>query len=73
MAEEKKYWIKPGIAVAHVDNDDIKMHVDKVLTSTNSRNERFTDGVLCHWFNSMGGYESGKFNTTELKPFEPNN
>jgi len=67
--EEGKYWIKPGVNVTLKDAEGVRMCVDKVLTKTNAEGRKFTDGVLCHWLDEHGGYQKGKFLTTELKPF----
>ena len=55
---DDKYWIKPGVEVAHREFPDRKMIVDDVLKKTETLIEEggtkkartFVIGVECHWF-----------------------
>ena len=67
---EDKYWIKSGMSVGHVDHEDIKVYVDKVLKSKDKEGRSYTKGVLCHWLDGDGKYCTGVFHTKELKPLE---
>tara|TARA_R110002020_G_scaffold186169_2_gene384138 strand:- start:54 stop:350 length:297 start_codon:yes stop_codon:yes gene_type:complete len=75
---EVKRWIKPGAEVAHRDFPKRKMIAEEVIKKSqetknaDGRLERknFTMGVMCHWFNDVGGYERGMFLTLELIPYE---
>ena len=73
---DKKYWIKPGVEVAHRDFPKRKMIVDDILKKTETVAEdgeetkkTFTVGVECHWFLEDGGYARGRFLTMELIKF----
>lgn len=71
--EEDKYWIKPGIAVTHVDHEGVVMRVDRVIKTTNKEGRIFIRGVLCNWMDSTGGYQEGTFHTLVLRPYDNNN
>lgn len=73
---DSKYWIKPGVEVAHRDFPERKMIVDNILkktedikTSKGLDPKTFTVGIECHWFLNDGGYARGRFLTMELLPF----
>lgn len=73
---DDKYWIKPGVEVAHREFPDRKMIVDDVLKKTETiiENESkvqktFVVGVECHWFDTTGRYDRGRFLTMELLRF----
>lgn len=74
---DDKYWIKPGVEVAHREFPDRKMIVDDVLKKTESIvqedkkaiNKTFVIGVECHWFDKDGRYDRGRFLTMELIKF----
>lgn len=76
---DDKYWIKPGVEVAHREYPDRKMVVDDVLKKTESiledqvkKNKTFVIGVECHWFDKDGRYDRGRFLTMELVKFGKN-
>lgn len=72
-----KYWIKPGVEVAHREYPERKMIVDDVLKKTeavkdkdgNAKPKTFVVGIECHWFDKDGRYDRGRFLTTELIKF----
>lgn len=73
---DKKYWIKPGVEVAHRDYPKRKMIVDDILKKTETvtedgehKKKTFTVGIECHWFLEDGGYARGRFLTMELIKF----
>ena len=74
---DKKYWIKPGVAVAHREYPDRKMIVDDVLKKTEKMvdvdqadtTKTFVVGIECHWFDKNGPYDRGRFLTMELIPY----
>lgn len=73
---DKKYWIKPGVEVAHREHPDRKMIVDEVLKKSETIVEddkeiqkTFVIGVECHWFDQHGRYDRGRFLTMELQKF----
>jgi uncharacterized protein YodC (DUF2158 family) len=73
---DDKYWIKPGVEVAHREYPDRKMIVDDVLKKTETvidngkeKPKTFVIGVECHWFDKSGRYDRGRFLTMELLPF----
>lgn len=74
---DDKYWIKPGVEVAHREYPDRKMIVDDVLKKTESIlqpdntaiSKTFVIGVECHWFDKNGRYDRGRFLTMELVKF----
>lgn len=73
---DKKYWIKPGVEVAHRDYPLRKMIVDDILKKTETvaedgeeKQKTFTIGVECHWFLKDGSYARGRFLTMELIKF----
>lgn len=77
---DDKYWIKPGVEVAHREFPDRKMIVDDVLKKTETiienkleRQKTFVIGVECHWFDKEGRYDRGRFLTMELVPFGKKN
>lgn len=76
---DDKYWIKPGVEVAHRDFPDRKMIVDDILRKTEILIEdgkkvptTFTVGIECHWFGEDGRYDRGRFLTMELIKFGSN-
>lgn len=74
---DDKYWIKPGVEVAHREFPDRKMIVDDVLKKTETLIEEggtkkartFVIGVECHWFGEDKRYDRGRFLTMELIKF----
>lgn len=77
---DDKYWIKPGVHVAHRELPGRKMIVDDILKKTevirdDSGKEipkTFVIGVECHWFGKDERYDRGRFLTTELIKFGAN-
>lgn len=77
-----KYWIEEGGEVAHKDNPSQKMYVERILKSsreidygdgagnTSKKTITRTHGVECHWFDSEKKFQTGKFHTRELIPYE---
>ena len=74
---DSKYWIKPGVPVAHREFPERKMIVDDILKKTevlidekgNKVPKTFTVGIECHWFDKDGRYDRGRFLTMEVIPF----
>lgn len=73
---DDKYWIKPGVEVAHREFPDRKMIVDDVLKKSETvvenqveKKKTFVIGVECHWFDVDGRYDRGRFLTMELVKF----
>jgi len=77
---DDKYWIKPGVPVAHREFPKRKMIVDDVLKKTEKIRDSegkdtpktFVVGVECHWFDKNERYDRGRFLTTELIKFGSN-
>jgi hypothetical protein len=68
-----KYWIKPGVHVAHREVPDRKMIVDDILKKTETvvengeeKKKTFTVGIECHWWTKDKEYGRGRFLTMEL-------
>ena len=74
--QDGKYWIKPGVFVAHREIPGRKMIVDDILKRTEVIKEgdqqipkTFVVGIECHWFNEDQSYGRGRFLTMELVPW----
>jgi hypothetical protein len=73
-----KYWIKENMSVAHKSNPYREMIVDRLLKHPHvykdyngvEHSKMWTTGVECHWIDDVGTYQTGRFLTTELKPFK---
>lgn len=76
VQRDDKYWIKPGVEVAHREKPDRKMIVDDILKRTEKikdgdevKQKTFVIGIECHWFDEQQRYDRGRFLTMELIPF----
>lgn len=79
---DKKYIFREGDAVAHGDNLETKMFVERILKKTKKEaTGRMVDGkpdyhtyqvmlgIVCHWFEDKKLIKS-KFHSMELIPWE---
>lgn len=74
VSVDQKYWIKQGMSVMHRESNN-KMIVDHVVKKSKEIyqdgqkvRKTFTVGVDCHWIDSKGTYQTGRFFTYELIP-----
>lgn len=78
MNRESQYWIKAGIVVYSTHWPDIKMVVDgikrhikefpkKIDENLIKDQKVMVDGVKTHWITKDGIYQTGVFQTTELR------
>lgn len=65
-----KYWIKTGIVVRHKTYPDLQMTVERVAKKTLPDKRVLILGVDCHWIDSSGRYQKGRFLTMDLLPYE---
>jgi len=86
MTKHKNKWIREGMEVAHYDNLNQKMFVEKFIKEilkddspakedaiTENGNRVFIRNVKCHWWESSNGqrlFKEGFFHTKELVPWE---
>ncbi len=76
--DPNKYWIRTGVEVAHKDQPERKMVVERIVKKKvdkkdekgNTVQKTFIVGVNCHWLTDIGDYGKGQFLTTELMPFD---
>jgi hypothetical protein len=65
-----KYWIKTGVVVRHKTYPDFKMTVERVAKKILPDKRTIILGVDCHWIDSSGRYQKGRFLTMDLLPYE---
>lgn len=83
MSTKKKNWVYEGLDVAHIDNLDQKMHVEKLLYAERKYNDgenekihRLFNGVRCHWWGPHPDDSDKRmlthadFHTNELIPWD---
>jgi hypothetical protein len=63
---EEKYWMVPGICAEHKSSGH-RVTVEYIKKEKNKEGKTFVKGVMCHWLNEQGGYETGMFMTMELQ------
>ena len=78
LNKEKKYWIKAGIAVSHIDRPGIKMRVQSIKKVSKQVHDgkggmvprTFIVGVFVAWIDKEDKYQKGMFSTRELIPYK---
>jgi hypothetical protein len=64
-----KYWIKTGVVVRHKTYPDFQMTVERVAKKTLPDKRVLILGVDCHWIDSSGRFQKGRFLTMDLIPY----
>lgn len=78
---DKKFRFKEGDEVAHKDNLETKMIVDRIIKKSYKYKDFTSDppqekigikilGISCHWWNKDNNIERFKFHTQEIIPFD---
>ncbi len=75
-APKVKYKFREGEEVAHVDNPELKMYVERLVKSSRTIDDgpngkkviNYIQGVRCHWWQGTE-LKANIFHTKELVPF----
>lgn len=77
MEQYPKHKFKQGEEVAHIDNLQQKMNIERLVKSaktvdngTEKLNVSYLQYIRCHWWAKGGDYVVGMFHSRELVPYD---